>query len=573
MRVTAWATPVAFAALAAVLGTLDAVPWPEAVLAAISVALAFVPSGWWASGSTRRRVADAWLVPVAFAMTMVGGGIMRRMVLPPLLLLAIWAVAAASWDRVPTRRQPLFAILLGLAARAATGLGLSGVENLPLLLTIAIAAGLPWMAARRWGPRAAEIAALLGGVLPWYRWPLAAVFMTALTLILGVAGRNRRSGRFPSEWVPGVGSAVLFAAALAPWPGLDMAQVFPNIGWLTWIAVIAALAVTPLLRPGAAGVVWLAVSLSFGSVQVPSPEQRAFFLTDELGQLTMSVGNGGDYVIDLDIKSEIVLADDVPLAILRYGGANHPISLDSAKGSLVWRPHGVGAATRWRASHRSSFVVPDGERPVLFRHPDLPKGVGVRVETIGAVRATPPRDWRLDRWVMAAALAVALIQLLSGAWRSAIGSVPWLLLVFGSLIMRAPVEPLRLLAERLAVDLAMASLLTAWVPACRIWLTQKRVFLAAAALFVPLALATPHLTPPLYGDEPFHLVVMDSLAEDFDFDITDNLDLEHYPQNQLYAPGRPLVHSPVLGAILFPGYLVGGRGGALALLALMGAVL
>jgi len=81
-------------------------------------------------------------------------------------------------------------------------------------------------------------------------------------------------------------------------------------------------------------------------------------------------------------------------------------------------------------------------------------------------------------------------------------------------------------------------------------------------LLVPLALATPHLTPSLYGDEPFHLLVMGSLATDHDLDISDDLDLEHKPGDATYAPGRPLFHSPVLGMLLLPGYLVWPRRGA-----------
>jgi hypothetical protein len=199
--------------------------------------------------------------------------------------------------------------------------------------------------------------------------------------------------------------------------------------------------------------------------------------------------------------------------------------------------------------------------------------VTLRVQTIGAVRATPPRDWTLPRWLLVSAMAVAVIELASGAWRSGAGVLPWLVLVVGSLVSRAPVEPLRLVGERLAVDFALAALLVAWLPAAAAWLRRRRVFVTVAALLVPLALATPHLTPPLYGDEPFHLVVMESLAGDRDLDIADDLDLERHPQNQLFAPGRPLFHSPVLGILLLPGYVVAGRAGALVLLALMGAAL
>jgi hypothetical protein len=210
---------------------------------------------------------------------------------------------------------------------------------------------------------------------------------------------------------------------------------------------------------------------------------------------------------------------------------------------------------------------------VLVRHPDFSNEMSLRVETIGAVRATPPRDWLLPRWLLAAAAAVAVIELSSGTWRSGIGVLPWLVLVVGSLVARAPVEPLRLVGERLAVDIALAAVLAAWVPAAASWLRRRRVFMTIAALLLPVALATPHLTPPLYGDEPFHLLVMESLTDDRDLDIADDLDLERHPQNELYAPGRPLFHSPVLGMLLLPGYVVAGRTGALVLLALMGAAL
>jgi len=134
----------------------------------------------------------------------------------------------------------------------------------------------------------------------------------------------------------------------------------------------------------------------------------------------------------------------------------------------------------------------------------------------------------------------------------------------------AQVEPLHLLAERLAPDLALAAVVAAWLPAAAVWLARGRAFAVVASLLVPLALATPQLTPPMYGDEPFHLMLMGSLAEDHDFDVSDDLELEEHPQNALYAPGWPLVHSPGLGLLVLPGYLAAGRTGALVLLALMG---
>jgi hypothetical protein len=147
--------------------------------------------------------------------------------------------------------------------------------------------------------------------------------------------------------------------------------------------------------------------------------------------------------------------------------------------------------------------------------------------------------------------------------------VPWTLLAATSLLARVPVEPLRLVGERHGVDIALAAVLSAWLPAAATWLRQRRVFLTAAALLVPLAIATPHLTPPLYGDEPFHLIVMQSLASDQDLDLSNNYDLEHHPYNRIYLGA--FIQPPVLGMLLFPGYLLAGRTGALVLLCLAGA--
>jgi hypothetical protein len=397
--------------------------------------------------------------------------------------------------------------------------------------------------------------------------------LVAAGLALGVAGGSRDRDHTIVGWIPGLGAVALLTAALASWPGFGVANIFADHGWLALAVVAAALAVTPRLRPGVAGAVWLAATLLIAPAWVPAPEQRAFILTPELGELTMSAGTGGEYVVDLDVGNDEGLAGDEPLAVLRFAGNDHLIFAGPSDQSTVWRPHGLGAGTRWRPSARSHFAVPEGERPVLFRHPELSPEVKLRVETIGAVRATPPRDWMLPSWLVAAAAVVAVIEIASGTWRSGVGVLPWLVLVLGSLVARSSVEPLRLLGERLAVDLALAAFLAAWLPAARVWLRRRRVFVAVAAVLVPLALATPHLTPPLYGDEPFHLVVMESLAGDRDLDIADDLNLELHPQNQLYAPGRPLFHSPALGLILLPGYVVAGRAGALILLALMGSAL
>jgi hypothetical protein len=179
----------------------------------------------------------------------------------------------------------------------------------------------------------------------------------------------------------------------------------------------------------------------------------------------------------------------------------------------------------------------------------------------------------VPKWLVATSVVVVLLQLASGSWRSHASLVPWSLLVAGQAVTRAWVEPLGLLGERYGVDLCLAALLAAWLPAAWRWLRAGRSFRAVASLLVPLALATPLLTPPLYGDEPFHLTVMESLASDRDLDLSNNLHLDQQPQNATYTLGSPLAHSPALGVLLLPGYLLAGRAGALALLAICGGVL
>jgi hypothetical protein len=166
---------------------------------------------------------------------------------------------------------------------------------------------------------------------------------------------------------------------------------------------------------------------------------------------------------------------------------------------------------------------------------------------------------------------VVLLQFASGAWRSSCSVVPWCLLTAGQVAVRAAVEPFHLAGERYGVDLCLAVLLAAWLPAARGWARRNQLWRAAAALLIPLALATPHLTPPLYGDEPFHLVVMESLARDRDLDIDNNLELDDQPANRIYKISDRMMHSPTLAMLLLPGYLVAGRTGALLLLALAGA--
>ena len=111
------------------------------------------------------------------------------------------------------------------------------------------------------------------------------------------------------------------------------------------------------------------------------------------------------------------------------------------------------------------------------------------------------------------------------------------------------------------------------MPAAWRWIDQQRVFRAVATLLVPLAVATPHLTPPLYGDEPYHLRIMESVLDDGDLDLANNLDLESRPSERAYTMSERLMHSPVLAFLLMPGFVLAGRTGARVRRALSGGLM
>jgi hypothetical protein len=573
-RPIAWLSTIAFGFLAFSLAAIGSIPWTEASWGVAAVALAFVPTGWWAGTGARRRFAEATLLPVAFSLTMIGGAAMRRMLAPTLLILAAWTVVAAAWARVPRARRPLLAGFFGLSTRAAVGLGLTGFGGPAVAITLALAAVGPWAVARRHGRRAAELTALGLAAVPWQRSPLIALGVLTSLVVWGLIGNLRPSNDLVLRWLPGVAAAALLGAALAPWAGLPADGLFPTSGWPLRALIVVALILTPRLATGVSGVLWLLVTLAVGPAVPPPPDHQGFDLGGDLSRVVLPASTGDPYVIDLAAEGGQGRNADVSLATFSFEGNDHPLlGRGEVSGNVILRPRGLGEGASWGPAVRYRFAVPAGEQPVILRNPHVADDVELRVEVWGAERPTPPRDWALPHWLLAGAVAAALIQVLSGTWRQQGAILPWMFLVLGSLVARASVEPLRLVGERMAVDIALVAVLAAWLPAARSWCGRRRVFVSVAALLLPLALATPHLTPSMYGDEPFHLLVMESLAADHDLEISNNLDLENHPQNQLYAPGRPLFHSPVLGILLYPGYLIGGRAGALVVLALMGALL
>ena len=588
VRVLAAAGVAAFAALALALGAAGAVPVPELLWAVASVAVAYIPSGVIAPGGWRRRAAEAALLPAAYALAMVADPTMRRMMVPPLLLLAALAAAAAALRSAPAALQPHLIVALALAGRLACGLGLSGASLWSIAVAFAVPALVAWLIARTGDRDVALIAALVVAALPLQRAPLWALVLAVVATLGAPSLRSlQRLGRVQHLWVA-AGAVALIGSAVGAWGGIGVGAAFPAAGVVAIAAIGVALVLTPRLPAAAAGIAWLAVTFLLGPVQPAPPDRAGFQLTPAQPSATLPPSEGRGYVLELSLANAAALAADTPVAALSFGSETLTLraGVDTAEwaheradvkaviahplpANPVWRPGGIGRDAFWGVAGRTVVQVPAGVAPVLTRH--VPQSVGVAVATAGPTRPTPPRSWSLLAWVLAAALAVAAVQIASGTWRNAAALLPWALLVTAGAVARMPVEPLRLVLERHGVDVALAALVAAWLPAARAWFAGRRYFLAAAMLLVPVALATPRLTPPMYGDEPFHLVVLSSLAQDWDLNLVNNLDLDNQPYNRIYVTGKIFLHSPVLGLLLLPGFSVLGRSGALLLLALAGA--
>jgi hypothetical protein len=577
----------AFAALALALGTVGAVPTGELLWAVAGVAVAFVPSALAAPAGWRRRAAEAALFPAAWALAMVDDPTMRRMMVPPLVVLAALAATVAALRSAPERVRPYLVAALAVAARLATGLGLGGEPAWRLLVAVVVPAAIAWVLARDGGPDIGVGAALLLAALPLQHSPVWAFVLLGAAFI-GAAQLRPFSGAVARSWLPPVLSLALIGSAVGAWGGLGLTTALPGAGWLAVAATVVVVVAAPRLPATVAGIAWLAATFAFGPGQPPPPDRAGFELAPGHPAAELPPSEGQGYVVELSLANAAALAAGTPVATLTWGKESMTLKagVDTAEWAHeradvkavaahalpkhpVWRPGGVGSDAFWGVAGRTVLQIPNGVAPVLTR--EVPQSVGVAVATACPSRPTPPRSWPLAAWVLAAALAVAAVQLIAGTWRAPSAIFPWALLVTASIVSRMPVEPLRLVLERYGVDVALAALVAAWVPAARALFSRRKVFLAGALLLAPIALATPRLTPPMYGDEPFHLVVLSSLAQDWDLDLANNLDVEHHPFNRIYISGRVFLHSPVLGILLLPGFSVLGRPGALLLLALAGA--
>jgi hypothetical protein len=270
-----------FALLGICMALAGGVPAAEVAWAVASVGAALLPSGWVSPSGWRRRAAEALILPAAFALVMVGDPTLRRMILPPLLLLPALAATAAATPRARARARLLLLACLAVAARAACGLGLAGVRWWHVGAVLLGAAAVTWAVGRLAGGAAGTIAALLAGTLPLQSaplWlPLALLGAAAVAAIVPI--RVRADSARVRGWQPGVLASALVVASLAPWGGIAVQRALPAAGWASVAAPLAALAVTPFVPAALSGAVWLSATAALGPLRPPPPDLPATELT------------------------------------------------------------------------------------------------------------------------------------------------------------------------------------------------------------------------------------------------------------------------------------------------------
>ena len=581
----ALSAPSGFAVLAAVLVGIGAIPANEAAWAVASAVAACAAGAWLAPGGWRRLLAQLTLLPVALTLTLVADPVARRMLVPALLVAAAAAAVWASLRRVGGRGW-LVAGALALAVRCAGGLALTGLPWWQVGLLLVVPTAVAACAAVRHGALPGLTVALGLGA-----WPLETVHpgqLAGMALVLAavLAMPHRLAARAARGWLPAALACSVVLASLAPWRGPPMWPVRPVVV----AGAGAALLVTPWLPAAAAGAVWLGATLTLGPSRPPSPNQPGLELTAAAPRAALPSGTGGLYLVELALANAAEVPQNTVVGEIRSGTAVLPLraGVEAAEwaylrgdvfphvghtlpAETVFRPTGSGRDAVWGIAGQVRGGVWWGYTPVVERRADLPPGVVLSVATAGPVAPAPPRGWDRTHWLLAAAVVVALLQLLGGTWRRDDSWLPWVPLVVASLVARLPIEPLGRLGEEHAVDLALLAFLLAWAPLAAAWLRRGWIVPAAAALLVPLALASAELLPS-GGDEPYHLIVLRSLSEDLDLDVANNYDLESFPGNRIYVTDH-LLHSPALAALLLPGYALAGRTGALAELAALGVAL
>src|SRR4051812_5274466 len=185
-----------------------------------------------------------------------------------------------------------------------------------------------------------------------------------------------------------------------------------------------------------------------------------------------------------------------------------------------------------------------------------------------------------------AAIAIPLVALRGRSLRRCFECQLAMLIVFGGIaafgrVLRIEVDSYLMLVAAGVLFLAIPLGFLALADEIR-W-SANRAFVIAAigyALMIPLQLRT-----PIDGDEPYYLLMTESLVRDHDLDLTNQYrdiarsdagrpDLVPQPGDPRGPHGEQYSrHEPFLPILLTPGYAAAGLPGALAVIALFGALL
>jgi hypothetical protein len=187
---------------------------------------------------------------------------------------------------------------------------------------------------------------------------------------------------------------------------------------------------------------------------------------------------------------------------------------------------------------------------------------------------------------IAAAIAIPLVALRGRSLRRCVETQVAALIVFVGIaafgrVLRIEVDPYLTLVAAGVLVVAIPLGFLAFADEIR-W-SANRAFVIAAigyALMIPLQLRT-----PIDGDEPYYLLMTQSLVRDHDLDLANQYrDIAHSDAGRpdlVPQPGDPRGphgeqysrHEPFLPILLTPGYALAGLPGALAVIAIFGALL
>lgn len=161
----------------------------------------------------------------------------------------------------------------------------------------------------------------------------------------------------------------------------------------------------------------------------------------------------------------------------------------------------------------------------------------------------------------------------------AVDAVTW---VLAAVVWRhADLDPYFAAVGLVVVKLATFCVFLATAKDAR-WSANRGAF---AALLVYTLLVPAMQRTPVDGDEPFYLLVTESMIRDFDLDLANQYaggalsrmrrpDLRPQPGDPTGPSGEQYSrHEPLLSVLLVPGYAIAGVGGALATMALFAALL